>query len=139
MKYGELVESAILTFKLKNAYLTNLVKCGLNDENNHYKGIGSINEECIKNCVNEYLINEIEIVKPNVIFTFGSNAYKYTDKFLGDKYKIVGLPHPAGAQRGFKNEYYNVLYFCMMSKWLYKTGVINKEYYDKMMELFVKY
>ena len=131
--YGDLVESAILTFKLKNAYLTNLVKCGLND-----RGIGSISEECIENCIKEYLAREIEIVNPKVIFTFGSNGYYYVDKFFGGEYKIVGLPHPAGAQRGFKNEYYNVLYFCMMAKWLCKTGVINIEYYNRMMELFLK-
>ena len=135
-KYGELVESAILTFKLKNAYLTNLVKCGLNDDDNHYKGIDSMSEGCINNCINEYLKNEIEILNPKVIFTFGSNGYYYANLFFGNKYKVVGLPHPAGAQRGFKNEYYNVLYFCMMSKWLYKTGVINEEFYNKMMKLF---
>jgi hypothetical protein len=28
--YGDFVLSAILTFRLKNAYMTNLIKCGLN-------------------------------------------------------------------------------------------------------------
>lgn len=136
MKYGELIASAIVTFKLKNAYMTNLVKCGMNGPNDTFKGIDGFDIQCINNCVNSFLKKEIEIVQPKVIFTFGSKVYSHVHNNFGNKIKVVGLPHPAGRRRGFKDEYYNVLYFCMMAKWLYKEGVIDKNFYLEMMKIF---
>lgn len=139
-EYGRFVSSAITTFRLSNAYLTNLIKCGLNGPNDSYKGIDSYNQDCIQTCAEKYLKKEIEIVKPKVIFTFGSKVFSWVNWFVNDQWnydiKVVGLPHPAGQRRGFKDEYYNVLYFCMIAKWLYKESVIEEEYYKELMLKF---
>jgi len=138
-QYGDFVASAIVTFKLSNAYLTNLIKCGLNNpEKDEYKGIDSYNEACIGNCIDRFLRREIDIIQPKVIFTFGSRVYDKVREMNGESVKIVGLPHPAGRRRGFKDEYYNTLYFCMIAKWLRKTGVIQKDFYLELMETFAK-
>lgn len=139
-KYGGFIASAIVTFELKNAYITNLIKCGLNDDSNKkYKGIKDYHEACIKNCTEKFLINEIKIVKPKVIFTFGTRVCNWVNMLLKEwnfDIQVVGLPHPARARGGFSNEYYNVLYFCMIAKWLYKESVIDKEFYIKLMMKF---
>lgn len=133
-EYGEFVASAIVTFRLANAYMTNLVKCGLNNpQDDTYKGIGWYHSECIKCCYENYLKEEISIVQPKVIFTFGTKVYNFVSELTGGSVKIVGLPHPAGQRRGFKNEYYNVLYFCMIAKWLLKTEVITQKFYEELM------
>ncbi len=138
-EYGEFVASAIVTFQLRNAYMTNLVKCGLNHiQKDAYKGIDSYNPDCIKCCYERFLKEEIAIIKPNVIFTFGTKVYKLVNSLLTEDIKVVGLPHPAGQRRGFKDEYYNVLYFCMIAKWLLKTGVITKDFYSMLMLRFAE-
>ncbi len=138
--YGTLVASAIVTFKLANAYMTNLIKCGLNNpEDDSYKGIDGYNTKCVNNCMELYLKKEIEILQPKVIFTFGSKVYGWVNWYTGNSIKVVGLPHPAGRQRGFKNEYYNVLYFCMIAKWLVKTEVITWPFYYNCMKLFATF
>lgn len=136
--YGEFVASAIVTFRLANAYLTNLIKCGMNDNNDNFKGIDDYKPECIENCYKKFLEREIDIINPRVIFTFGSKVYNYVYGHVGERVKVVGLPHPAGQRRGFKDEYYNVLYFCMMAKWLYKERVIDEKSYIDLMRLFAE-
>ena len=141
-EYGRFVSSAIVTFRLANAYMTNLIKCGLNGPNDTYKGIADYNEECIKTCANKYLKREIEIVKPKVIFTFGSTVFNWVNQLVNSDWekgiKVVGLPHPARQRSGFKDEYYNVLYFCMIAKWLYREKVIDENFYNELMIEFSK-
>jgi len=86
--YGTLFNSIVFTFKLKNAYLTNLVKCGLNNSSNEYKGIGDYNPETIKTCYENFLLKEIAILKPQVIFCFGSKVYD----FLWEQYANEPFP-----------------------------------------------
>ncbi len=137
-EYGELVRSIIFTFKLANAYLTNLIKCGLNDASgDSFKGIDYFDSRCIQNCFDSFLSKEIEIMNPQVIFTFGTKVYNQLESRVRD-IKVVGLPHPAGQRRGFKNEYYNVLYFCMVAKWLCRTGVIDASFYSELMTTFME-
>jgi len=139
-KYGELVRSVIFTFKLANAYLTNLIKCGMNDSSGDiFKGLVYFDPKCIQNCYNLYLSKEIELMNPKVIFTFGTNVYNQLSCRLKDSsIKLVGLPHPAGQRSGFKDEYYNVLYFCMIAKWLCRTGVIEPKFYTELMKIFME-
>jgi len=40
-EYGGFVVSAICTFRLAGAYMTNLVKCGMNNDDGNFKGISS--------------------------------------------------------------------------------------------------
>lgn len=136
-RYGSLFNSIIFTFKLKNAYLTNLVKCGLNNDNNNYKGINDYNWKCLKTCVDNYLFKELEILKPKIVFCFGSNVENKLWDLYDDDYPflVVGLPHPAGQRRGFKDEYYRHLYFTKIVEGLYKVGIYNlKEATDKFAE-----
>ncbi len=139
-EYGNLVRSIIFTFKLANAYMTNLIKCGMNDSTGEFfRGIDYFDSHCIQNCYDLFLSKEIELLNPKVIFTFGTKVFnQLKDKVKDSKIKIVGLPHPAGQRRGFKNEYYNVLYFCTIAKWLCRTGVIDVEFYNKLMTMFME-
>lgn len=140
-KYGSLFNSIIFTFKLNNAYLTNIVKCGLNNDNNNYKGIDCYNPESLKTCFENILLKELDIIKPKVVFCFGSNVESYLQKLYPDDYPflVVGLPHPAGRRRGFKDEYYRHLYFTRILEGLYKTDIINiDEAQSKIKEFLTK-
>jgi len=125
-KYGSLFNSIIFTFKLKNAYLTNLVKCGLNNENNNYKGIKDYDYRSLQICVENILMKEIEIIKPKLVFCFGTNVENYLWDLYPNDYPfiVIGLPHPAGQRRGFKDEFYRHLYFTKILEGLYKAGII---------------
>ena len=136
-RYGSLFNSLIFTFKLKNAYLTNLVKCGLNNDNNNYKGINDYNWKCLETCFENYLFKELEILKPKIVFCFGSSVENKLWDLHNDDYPflVIGLPHPAGQRRGFKDEYYRHLYFTKILEGLYKAGIYNlKEATDKFGE-----
>ena len=141
-EYGLLFNSIIFTFKLRNAYLTNLVKCGLNDSRDNYKGIDHYDWECLETCVESFLLKEIEIVKPKIIFCFGSKVEDRLWNLYPDDYnfKVVALPHPASARRGFKNEFFRHLYFSMILEGLYKAGIYSldegKEKYREFLTLF---
>ena len=50
-KYGEFFNSFVHTFKLKNAYMTNLVKCGmLNSDHDKYANLDKFPAKCKNNC-----------------------------------------------------------------------------------------
>lgn len=103
------------------------MKCGLNNDKNGYKGINEYNWECLQTCVENILVKEIQVIQPKVIFTFGSEV---ENKFRSLAYPgkdypfiVIGLPHPAGRRRGFKDEYFRHLYFTRILEGLYKAGV----------------
>jgi len=134
-EYGGFVLSAILTFQLANAYITNLVKCGMNNQEGKSKGIRYYKDECVRNCYEIFLSREIEIVNPKVIFAVGSAVERWLKHLVGDKYFIQQLPHPAGRRRGFRDEYYKVLYFWLVLRALHKTGVVQKS--ENFAEMFL--
>lgn len=140
-KYGSLFNSIIFTFKLKNAYLTNLVKCGLNNDKNNFKGINEYDWNAVQHCFENFLRKEIEIIKPKVVFCFGSNVYGKLNYLYQDNapFLIFGLPHPAGQRRGFKDEYYRHLYYSIITEGLYKAGIFTlKEASGKYEEFLSK-
>ncbi len=47
-EYGGFVLSAILTFRLANVYITNLVKCGLNNKRGEFRGLAHYDERCVE-------------------------------------------------------------------------------------------
>lgn len=128
-RYGTLINSIIFTFKLKNAYISNFVKCGLNNENNNFKGIQEYDERCLKNCFDNFLIREMEILRPKIVFCFGSNVENKLYEIYPNDYpfRVCVLPHPAGRRRGFKNDYYRHLYFTRILEGLYLAGIITRE------------
>ena len=134
-KYGDFVASAIVTFKLANAYMTNLVKCGMNDETgDNFQSTDKCNPSCIDNCYKNFLEQEIDIMKPKVIFAFGKRVVNVLQQKLGSSIVIVELPHPA---RLIEYGYFNVLYFCIIAKTLETTGVITWDFYHELMDKFL--
>jgi len=127
MEYGAFVLSAILTFKIANAYITNLIKCGMNNSEGKYKGLNSYKQETIEKCYDQILSEEIEIHNPKVIFAFGSNVERQLIRLTGNKRLIQQLPHPAGQQRGFRNEHYKAIFFWNIIAAMHKVGIISTE------------
>jgi len=126
-QYGGFVLSAILTFKLANVYMTNLVKCGLNNKDGKFQGLGSYREECVRNCYEEVLSKELNIIKPKVVFAVGSAVAYWMSNLTGGNSFIQQLPHPAGKRRGFRDEHYKALYFWLTVHALHKAGVVPVE------------
>lgn len=149
-KYGEFFNSFVHTFKLKNAYMTNLVKCGmLNSDYDKYANLDKFPAECKNNCFDNIFLEEVKALKPKVIFTLSSKVYNYltTDKRLNEikevkgceSLDIVALPHPARCRQGFTNEFYRTLWYCRTLEGMINAGIItDKEeqhkYWDKYVE-----
>jgi hypothetical protein len=127
-RYGTLFNSIVFTFKLRNAYLTNLVKCGLNNVDGNFEGFQKYNPETIKTCYENFLTKEIEIIKPKVIFCFGSNVYKYLyQQYSNEKFPwiVISLPHPARGRSGFTDELFRHSYYSMVLEGLYEAGIVS--------------
>lgn len=128
-KYGEMIMSLICQYELANAYVTNIVKCGLSDakyckeEKNNVKENEALNlihytNKCKRMCVENIFLKEIQALrnkkdKPVIIFAFGERPYSLLNDFLsysetarnelaGMKYVLRQLPHPASRM---KNSY----------------------------------
>ena len=138
-RYGELFNSIIFTFKLQNAYLTNLVKCGMNNDVG-FMGIENYNRKCIDTCFENILSKEINIVNPKVVFCFGKKVSEHLwDLFPGSEtpFTLVELPHPASGRNGLKDEFFRHLYFTRILEGLYKSGVYTLEQAEKKFGEFV--
>lgn len=123
--YGELIQSTIVTFKLSNVYATNLVKCGMtNPEGTKFEGVGAIPSACVEHCLRTFLTREIAILKPRVIFAFGTAVEGWLKQLLANPPFIRQLPHPAGRRRGLRDDHYEVLYFWLILRALVDAGVI---------------
>jgi len=125
-RYGGLIASLIKTFKLANAYMTNIVKCSMNNSNGtKYLGTQYYKEECIENCIKEVLKEEINILTDNkgndkpIIFAFSKQVYNLAQKYLsGVATEICLMPHPASR---LANDYRKYVIFGKV----YKTLTIN--------------
>jgi uracil-DNA glycosylase len=117
--------------------MTNLVKCGLNDDKNHFRGISHYNTDCIKNCYNTILKREIDIHQPSVIFAVGSTVEWWLKQFLPKGPLIQQLPHPAGRRRGFRDEHYKVLYFWLVVHALFRVGILKEAEITPFANLFL--
>lgn len=127
-RYGTLFNSIVFTFKLRNAYLTNLVKCGLNNIDGNFEGFQKYNPETIRTCYENFLTKEIEAINPKVIFCFGSNVYKYLyQQYSNEKFPwvVICLPHPARGRSGFTDELFRHSYYSMVLEGLYEAGIIS--------------
>lgn len=154
-KYGEFFNSFVHTFKLKNAYMTNLVKCGMlkNSDDSKYGNLDEFPAKCKNNCFENIFLEEVEALKPKVIFTLSSKVYNYLnggkviekiEKKLGAKPYIVTLPHPARCRQGFTNEFYRTLWYCRTLEGMINAGIItDKEeqhkYWDKYVDAYNKW
>jgi hypothetical protein len=139
--YGTLFKSIIFTFKLRNAYLTNLIKCGLNDTNDNYKPLSDYDPKAIKTCYDSYLKKEIEYIDPKVIFCFGSKVYKFLwEQYATEKFPwiVIDLPHPARGQNGFSNNLFRHSYFSMIIEGLYESKIITADEAEQRYGEFLK-
>lgn len=134
-EYGGFVLSAILTFKLANVYMTNLVKCGLNNAKGEFKGLDDFRGEAIENCFSNFLEKEISILKPKIIFAVGSKVEDWIKSFVGDSYYVQQLPHPAGRRR---NDHYKAIYFWGVARALHKAKIINTEEGCELARLYLE-
>ena len=134
-EYGKFVLSAILTFKLANVYMTNLVKCGLNNAEGRFQGLSDFKDETIQNCFSNFLKKEISILKPKIIFAVGSDVEEWIKSFVGDIYYVQQLPHPAGRRR---NDHYKVLYFWGVARALHKAKIINTDEGCELARLYLE-
>lgn len=100
-EYGWMVCSAIHTFKMANAYVTNMVKCGIGSTLKEYVTIESYNTQIVDNCF-EHLKAEVSALRGTcdeevTVFAFGKHVYgmlKDREEALAPC-KIHLLPHPA--------------------------------------------
>lgn len=155
-KYGEFFNSFAHTFKLKNAYMTNLVKCGMlkNSDDSKYGNLDEFPAKCISMCFKEIFLKEVEALKPKVIFTLSSKVYNYltANKRLNEikgvkgceSLDIVALPHPARCRQGFTNEFYRTLWYCRTLEGMINAGIITgkeeqHKYWDKYVDDYNKW
>ena len=120
--------SVALTFKLANVYMTNLVKCGLNNEEGKFKGIDSFQYEAVENCFTNFLKKEICIINPKIIFAVGSNVEIWVNDLIERHYPdksffVQQLPHPAAPP--FKQAHFRTIYFWHVVKALHHAKIIN--------------
>lgn len=125
--YGKMFNSVINTFKLENAYMTNFVKCGKQSKNNFIR-VNDYTAEEKEVCFNNYLIKEISILQPKVIFSLGKDVFNLLnarvndiEKNIGYKPLFVKLPHPNSR---IVNEDRKVLLYCNILRGLIKSSVI---------------
>ena len=125
-----------MTFKLANVYMTNLVKCGLNNVEGKFKGLASFKKETVENCFENFLKEEILIIEPKIIFAIGSKVEYWVNQLVNkqqfDKksFLVQQLPHPAALS--FTSEHVRTIYFWHLVKALHKAEIINT---DKCCEL----
>jgi hypothetical protein len=136
--YGTLVRSVITTFRLANAYVTNLVKCGLNNSDaTAFRGIGQMQDACVRMCYGKFLSQEIAIVDPRVVFAFGTAVFDWVRSLTASDRRIQLLPHPARARSGFRDEYYEVLYLWLIARALVAEHIISHDEARDCLELFL--
>lgn len=135
-QYSEFVLSAMLTFKLANVYMTNLVKCGLNNAAGKFKRLsqGDFKDETIENCFSSFLKQEISILKPKIIFAVGSAVEWWVNHFVKDTYYVQQLPHPAAR---FRHDHYKAIYFWGVARALHKARIINTDEVFELAKLYL--
>lgn len=134
LNYGGLIASLIKTFKLGNAYMTNVIKCSMNTEDGQ-KSLGTYyyHNDCIKTCVNNILTEEVNILIGNnspkklIIFAFGKQVYNLAINYLipNPKLKEIEcqlclLPHPASR---LSNDHRKYVIFGKVYKLLHLNGI----------------
>ncbi len=134
-EYGKFILSAMGTFKLANVYMTNLVKCGLNNAERQFKVLAHFKDETIKNCFSSFLKQEISILKPKIIFAMGSAVECWVKHFVNDTYYVQQLPHPAA--RSFRNDHIKVIYFWGVARALHKAGIIDTDEVCELTKLYL--
>lgn len=140
-EYGLLFKSIVFTFRLKNAYLTNLVKCGLNNSAGAFKGFKEYDPLAIETCYENFLEKEIQMFQPKIIFCFGANVYNYIwYKYEDDEFPWIVMPLPHPATRSLTNLQLRHLYYSLILEGLHEAKIISldeaKGKYGEFLTLF---
>ena len=97
--YGDQFAYLVQRFNLRNAYFTNVVKCGKSNKDSEkwesFKGNRKHDRIIAKNCYDQVLSQEIEAFKPDIIFSFGANAFWLFDHCNDLDIAHWQLNHPA--------------------------------------------
>ena len=140
-EYGWMIYSVIRTFKMANAYVTNMVKCGMVSEEEKSKKNYLTTDEypngIAQKCVENYLKREINCLRgenkgENVIaFAFGERTYYHLKEALKDdlksgKISLYLLPHPANR---LANDYRKYVLFGKISR-----ALLQNHFYDGVKE-----
>ena len=112
-EYGWMIYSVIRTFRMANAYVTNMVKCGI--EQSGYVTTEKYDPRAVSECINRHLVKETDTLcndeQDVVVFAFGNRVY---NKLFGakncfnKKLHLYKLPHPA---RQMPNDYRKFVLF----------------------------
>lgn len=74
-RYGPYFAYLLRKFRLKNAYFTNLQKCGLRNLKTRQSAIDKRDGRLQTHCAAKFLAEEIKIIEPRIIFCFGDAAH----------------------------------------------------------------
>lgn len=110
-EYGWMIYSVIRTFKMANAYVTNMVKCGMTCDGKNYLTTDEypsdntknyITIDITRNCINSFLKRELDSLRGEnknekvIVFAFGERTYYSLKEALkGENISLHLLPHPA--------------------------------------------
>lgn len=124
-RLGSLFNSIIFNFKLKNAYLTSVIKCG--PKSNQY-AFNNYSQKCRYTCMANFLEKEIEALLPKVVFCFGRPAYDALRLWYAQDppFEIIELPMPYVFRLGYTDKFYGQLYSTLILEGLYKAGIFSK-------------
>ena len=138
--YGAMFHSVINIFRLENAYITNFVKCG-KQKNGEFQRLYNYDPEVKNNCFEKFLIEEIKIIKPKVIFALGKAGFNLLNekeeeinKAIDNKPLIIRLPHPNSQ---ITNEDRKTLLYCNILKGLINSSVITEP--EEIKTLWLKF
>ena len=143
--YGHFVLGVMLTFKLAKVYVTNLVKCGLQDPSGRSKPLTSphppnvrlpdnFNPDCIRNCYDTFLKKELDIFQPKIVFAVGASGADWLKALADKRWVIHPLPHPAA--RGLTAARFQVLYYWLVLNGLRAVGIVDQAEYSHFAEKF---
>jgi len=89
--YGGYLAYLVNRYHLKNAYITNGIKCGKASGAYNFT-CGSTDERVLSNCTKVFLNEEIRLTPPKVIFPFGERATQICKR--AEHMVVEGLLHP---------------------------------------------
>lgn len=148
--YGGLIYSIINTFHLANAYVTNMVKCGMTDGKT-YLTTDKYNDNIVNNCL-DHLWDEMDALRGGndykakrvIVFAFGSRtynklwAYSNNNKEADNRkynFSLYKLPHPASH---LDNKYRELVLFGQILQALLKEDAYNSVEMPDFLEIFTK-
>lgn len=107
-EYGRMIYSLLKTFKIANAYVTNLVKCGIASCLSDFVNTDYYNNEIVDTCIEKHFKKEINALRNDdnqqniIIFAFGERVYYKLKEIIKSNKdlnltlsSLFILPHPA--------------------------------------------